>query len=125
MRLALLLLTTLVLSGPAALAQQAAKPCAGDIKTLCAGVQPGQGRIKTCISGHLSELSAACQERVLTVAVTRNVCKGDVDKLCAGIAPGTGGIRSCIKSRMAEVSGPCKNAMSEVAGGRRLLGGDL
>ena len=112
----------LLLSGSVAVAQ-AGKPCASDIKTLCAGIQPGEGRIKACIKSHLTELSPTCQDRVLTVAVTGKVCKTDVTKLCAGIVPGTGGIRTCIKSHMAEVSGSCKDAMSQAAAGKKIFGG--
>jgi len=102
---------------------QAGKPCADDIKKLCAGIQPGEGRIKACIKSHLTDLSPTCQDVVLTVAVTGKVCKTDVTKLCAGIVPGTGGIRACIKSHMAEVSDPCRDAMSQAAAGKKILGG--
>ena len=71
-----LVVTALLLSGSAAMAQQA--PCAGDIKTLCAGIQPGEGRIKACIASHLANLSQTCEERILTVAVTGKLCKTDV-----------------------------------------------
>ena len=126
MRFGLVILIALLLSGSVAVAQQAGKPCAGDIKTFCAGVQPGEGRIKACIKSHLAELSATCQDSVLTVAVTGKVCKPDIAKLCAGIVPGTGGIRACIKSHMAEVSDTCRDAMSRAAAGRKfLVGGDL
>ena len=126
MQAGLVVMTTLLLSGSVAEAQQAGKPCAGDIKTLCAGIQPGEGRIKACIESHLTGLSPTCEDRVLTVAVTGKLCKADVDKLCAGIVPGTGGIRTCIKSHIAELSDACRDAMSRVAGGRKLLGrGDL
>jgi hypothetical protein len=118
-------MAALLLSGSAAMAQQASKPCGGDVKTLCGGVAPGEGRLKACFKSHLSELSPTCYDRVLTVAVTDKICKGDVTKLCAGVVPGTGGIRTCVKSHMAEVSDPCKEAMSRVAAGRKLLGGDL
>ena len=123
MRSGLVISTALLLSGSAALAQQAGKPCAGDIKTLCAGIQPGEGRIKACIKSHLIDLSPTCQDRLLTVAVTGKVCKTDVTKLCAGIVPGTGGIRACIKSHMAEMSDPCRDAMSQAAAGKKILGG--
>ena len=127
MRSGLVILTALLLSGSAAVAQQAGKPCAGDIKTLCAGIQPGEGRIKACIKSHLTDLSPTCNDRVLTVAVTGKVCKTDVTNLCGGVVPGTGGIRACIKSHMAAVSDPCKDAMSRAAAGRKILlgGGDL
>ena len=123
MRSGLIILTALLLSGSVAAAQQAGKPCAGDVKTLCGGIQPGEGRIKACIKSHLTELSPSCQDRVLTVAVTGKVCKADIAKLCAGIEPGTGGIRACIKSHMADVSDPCREAMSQTAAGRRIFGG--
>jgi hypothetical protein len=123
MRFGLAILTALLLSGSVAVAQQAGPPCAGDIKTLCAGIQPGEGRIKACIKSHLTDLSPTCQDRVLTVAVTGKACKTDVTKLCAGIVPGTGGIRACIKSHVAEVSDPCRDAMSQAAAGKKILGG--
>ena len=123
MRSGLVVLAALLLSGSAAMAQQAGKPCAGDIKTLCAGIQPGEGRLKACIKSHLAELSETCNDRVLTVAVTGKACKADVAKLCAGVVPGTGGLRTCIKSHIAELSDPCKDAMSRAAAGSKLLGG--
>ena len=122
MRSVLVVLTALLPSGSAAVAQTG-EPSASDIKTFCAGVQPGEGRIKACIKSHLTELSPTCQDTVLTAAVTGKVCKSDIAKLCAGIVPGTGGIRACIKSHMPEVSDPCRDAMSRAAAGRKFLGG--
>ena len=122
MQSGLVVLTALLLSGSVVVAQPAGKACAGDIKTLCAGIQPGEGRIKACIKSHLTDLSPTCEDRVLTVAVTGKVCKTDVTNLCGGIMPGTGGIRACIKSHMAEVSDPCKDAMSLTAAGKKILG---
>ena len=121
MRSGLVILIALLLSGSAALAEPA--PCAGDIKTHCAGIKPGEGRIKACIKSHLTGLSKTCEDRLLTVAVSGKACKNDIAKLCAGIVAGTGGIRTCIKSRMAEVSDACQDAMARTAGGRKLLGG--
>jgi hypothetical protein len=126
MQSGLVILTALLLSGSAAVAQETGAPCAGDIKKFCAGIAPGEGRLKACVKAHLTELSESCQGRVYTVAVTGKVCKADVAKLCAGVVPGTGGIRACIKSHMAEVSDPCRDAMSRTASGSKLFGrGDL
>ena len=126
MRSGLVIMTALLLSDSVVLAQQAGKPCASDIKTLCVGIQHGEGRIKGCIKSHLTDLSPTCEDRVLTVAVTGKVCKTDVTNLCGGIVPGAGGIRACIKSHMAEVSDSCKNAMAQTAAGKKILGrGDL
>ena len=96
-RSGLVIWTALLLSGSVALAQ-GGNPCVGDIKKLCSGVQPGAGRITACIKPHLTDLSEACEARVLGVGVNGRLCKPDVAKLCGGITPGTGGIRACIKS---------------------------
>lgn len=119
-------LAALLLSATVAAAEETGKPCASDIKTLCTGIQPGEGRIKACIKSHLTGLTQACEDRVLTVAITGKLCKADLAKLCAGIVPGTGGLRACMKSHMAEISDPCKDAMSRTAAGSKVLGrGDL
>ena len=116
-------LAILVLSGYSAFAQTpTGNPCAGDIKSLCSGIKPGEGRIKDCIKSHLTGLSPACEDRLLTVAVSEKVCKGDVTKLCAGVVAGTGGVRTCIKSHIADVSDSCKDAMSGTAAGKKILG---
>jgi len=124
MRSGLVVWTALLLSGSVAFAQDAGDPCGGDIKKLCPGVQPGEGRITACIKSHLTDLSETCQTRVLGVGVTGKVCKADVTKLCAGVVPGTGGIRTCIKSHMAEVSDPCRDAMARAAASKKLFGGN-
>jgi hypothetical protein len=36
--------------------------CSGDIRTLCAGVAPGGGRIMQCISNRAASLSPACKD---------------------------------------------------------------
>jgi hypothetical protein len=46
-------------------AQTIARACAGDIERLCAGVPPGEGRIKACIKAHITELSAPCFDKLL------------------------------------------------------------
>jgi hypothetical protein len=36
-------------------------PCRADLQNLCAGVQPGGGRIRDCMKEHRAQLSAACK----------------------------------------------------------------
>ena len=35
--------------------------CKNDLQTLCAGVQPGGGRIRDCMKEHRAQLSASCK----------------------------------------------------------------
>jgi len=44
--------------------------CGGDIRTLCAGVAPGGGRIMQCIANRAADLSPACRD-VLTPFIAR------------------------------------------------------
>jgi Cysteine rich repeat len=39
--------------------------CGGDIRTLCAGVAPGGGRIMRCIANRAADLSPACKDVLL------------------------------------------------------------
>ncbi|TAL02306.1 MAG: hypothetical protein EPO08_07435 [Rhodospirillaceae bacterium] len=36
--------------------------CDGDIKQLCAGIEPGQGRIVRCLRDNEAKLSQACKD---------------------------------------------------------------
>jgi hypothetical protein len=120
-RSGIVILTALLLSGSAAMAQSG-NPCGADIKKLCPDIKAGDGRITACMKSHLTELSENCEVRVLGVAVNGKACKADATKLCSGIAPGTGGVRTCMKSHMAEVSDSCKDAMAVDAAGKKLFG---
>src|SRR5271169_1759067 len=105
-----------LLSATGAMAQQTvAKQCAADIKTLCAGVQPGEGRITACIKAHVSDLSTPCQAVLAKAAAFGKVCGADIKKICADVKPGGGRIEACMKSHLAEVSEPCKDAMTQAA----------
>jgi hypothetical protein len=58
----------LVLATSGSMAQEArviARACAADIERLCAGVPPGEGRIKACMKAHIMELSAPCFDALL------------------------------------------------------------
>jgi hypothetical protein len=38
--------------------------CTADVQKLCAGVQPGGGRIIACLKQHKDEVSAGCKEAI-------------------------------------------------------------
>ena len=80
--------------------------CTGDIVKNCAGVLPGEGRIKACMAGHLAELSGACL-KALAEPKPAVLSDGDkatskrienshlmrfIEMYLAGIDPGTGDI---------------------------------
>ena len=100
-----------------ALAQDSAKagkgrgPCAEDAKKLCAGMEPGGGRIARCMKEHEAELSPACQSQMKAakerIEQVREECKADAQKFCEGIKPGGGRIIACLKGHQAELAPAC------------------
>jgi len=39
--------------------------CRADVAQLCSGLQPGGGRIRTCIREHFSQLSPGCKQALI------------------------------------------------------------
>ena len=108
-----------MLLGPAAIAQEPGNvpACIGDIRKLCAGVQPGEGRIKDCAKQHFNELPVSCQKIVLKVAAVGQACSSDVKKFCADVQPGEGRIEDCMESHMGEMNEQCIAALLEALPG--------
>ena len=111
--LALALLPTI------AVAQSAQQACAPDIRTFCAGVQQGEGRIARCLQQHRSELSPACQAGMGRSAQLMkevvSACEDDVHRYCAGAAPGT--TKECLRANFRELSLRCKRELFEAKKG--------
>ena len=90
--------------------------CLSDAKALCAGVQPGGGKIRDCFKTHLKDLSEGCKTVVLK-AVNVKACAADAKQFCADTQPGEGRLEACIKAHVADVSDACKVAMANHAAG--------
>jgi hypothetical protein len=72
--LAALMLATTVADAqplPAPSGLQIAEVCGADVDRLCAGVPPGQGRIKACMKAHVSQLSAPCFDTLMAAAAAK------------------------------------------------------
>jgi len=103
----------LLLVPAGAIAQQnvAHRACAEDLDKICAGVQPGDGRIMDCVREHFGELSAPCQNALIANVTITRVCKADAEQKCAGVQPGGGRIQACMKDHFTELSEPCQHAL--------------
>jgi len=111
----------LLLSCSAAFAQERpiAKACVSDVKSQCAGIEPGGGRIKTCIKAHFADLSKTCLAVVLKAVSIGKECVADVKQNCAGTKPGGGRIEACLKGHLADLSEPCKEALGGAVAGSK------
>ncbi len=110
----------LLLSSASAMAQQRAmtKACGDDIKAQCAGVQPGQGRIRACVKEHFKDLSQPCQDFLVKAEALRSACAADAKQFCADVRPRGRRIAACLEQHAADLSDPCKDAMAQVAAGK-------
>ncbi len=101
--------------------------CKADLEKLCAGVEPGEGRLIKCLKEKESQVSAECKaswdkmkdERKDRRQEMRAACGGDAEKHCPGMKPGDGQLMKCMKEKEAQLSAGCKAAMSEMGPKRR------
>lgn len=107
-----------------ATAQEGLAPaaCAADVKSLCAGIEPGQDRIRNCIRRRIKDLSEPCLvslAKFTEVAEVDQACRAHLNQECASITPGEGRLEACITSAIASLSDACKDELSRAAAGAR------
>lgn len=104
-------------------------PCTEEIRTLCADVQPGGGRILQCLKTNESKLSPACTGRVNDlqefVSGPLGACRDDWAALCYHPRASTGRqeMIQCLKANQAKVSASCQKVLQGVSGKRQQPGG--
>jgi hypothetical protein len=109
--LAASLLALSALGGAAAQQGPARQACGADLNQVCAGIQPGDGRISACVREHFSQLSAACRNALISGATITKACKADYQLKCTGIEPGGGRSQACMKDHFAELDELCQKAL--------------
>jgi hypothetical protein len=116
-----LVLTGLLLLPHASLAQGPAvrQDCGSEIQQYCAGVQPGEGRLRDCIREHFNRFPEPCKKALLSNVAVVKACKPDVQRTCRGIEPGGGRIQNCMKDHFAEYSESCQRAIITAKFGAR------
>ncbi len=110
-----------VMTGSAAEAAPStvAKACAKDVKSVCADVKPGGGKLKACVKDHFSDLSTDCQVAIVKAAAIGRACKADMKQYCGDVKPGKGAKADCLKSHAADLSEGCKEALAKAEAGAK------
>lgn len=99
--------------------------CQEELKSYCAQVTPGRGRVLACLYAHGDKLSGACEFALYDAAVqleravaaltyVAKECDDDVDQLCADVEMGDGRIVTCLNENEAKISARCNRALSDV-----------
>ena len=98
-------------------AQAAPFPCHDDIKTFCADVKPGGGRILACMYSHHDKLSQDCKDAAKArrdrFEEAKRACEGDVQSFCGDVRPGGGRVALCLFAHRKKLSASCKKASKE------------
>jgi Cysteine rich repeat len=93
--------------------------CGPEIQQHCAGVEPGEGRLRNCVTEHFAAFSEKCKQALLSSVALVRACKPDVQRTCPDIQPGAGRIQACMKDHFAEYSDRCKQAIVTAKFGTR------
>ena len=106
-------------------------PCTEEIRTFCADVQPGGGRILQCLKTNEAKLPPACVRRIddLRAAFSGPVgaaCRDDWAALCYHPKASTDrqAMLQCLQANQAQVSTGCQKALREGTGPRRERAGE-
>ena len=91
-------------------------PCLADAEKLCRGVDPGGGRVASCLKKHEKEVSAECRKGVASfhekTEMLKKTCYDDYDRFCGGVVPGRGSVLKCLINRYSELSPECRKDMA-------------
>jgi hypothetical protein len=90
------------------------KTCAVDLDALCAGVTPGEGRVRACLMAHMASMSTFCSAKLSREIYLATQCEADVKHFCGDVLSGGVRIASCVQTHFGEVSGACKSALASL-----------
>ena len=114
-------LAVLLMAPVGAMAQGSAvrQACGPELQQHCAGIEPGEGRLRACVKDNYAAFSGPCKQAMLSSVAVVKACKADVQRTCPDIQPGGGRIQACMKDHFAEYSDQCKQAIVTAKFGSR------
>ncbi|HWU41302.1 MAG TPA: hypothetical protein VN203_26915 [Candidatus Acidoferrum sp.] len=100
-------------------------PCTDEVRTLCADVQPGGGRILQCLKNNEAKLPMVCVQRLHDLERAASgplaACRDDWVAYCYHPRASTGReeMIQCLQANQTKVSSSCQKAMQEQGSKRR------
>jgi hypothetical protein len=96
--------------------------CSQEIRTLCARVTPGEGRLFTCFAAHEDRLSENCAGALHevtprlgamagSIAFIETSCKSEIEKSCLNVELGKGRFTRCLKAQYDDATPICQQAL--------------
>jgi hypothetical protein len=90
------------------------KTCTVDLGSLCAGVTPGEGRVRACLMAHMASMSTFCSAKLSGQIYVATECEADVKHFCGSVISSGDRIASCVQTHFGEVSDSCKSALASI-----------
>ena len=117
----LAVLSVLLMAPVGAMAQGSAvrQACGPELQQHCAGIEPGEGRLRACVKDNYAAFSEPCKQAMLSSVAVVKACKEDVQRTCPDIQPGGGRIQACMKDHFVEYSDQCRQAIVTAKFGTR------
>ncbi len=100
-------------------------PCTTEIRTYCAEVQPGGGRLLQCLKTNESKLTPSCVNRVNELQQAASgplsACRDDWVSYCYHPRASTerGAMIQCLQTHEEQLSSPCQKALKGAGGKQR------
>lgn len=100
--------------------------CADDIEALCANVEPGDGRVMSCLYAHSSVITDECHaatdelagimERFFDlVSDVSEACSSELHEHCSDVEAGGGRKFQCLRDLGAELSAGCNGMLDSLS----------
>lgn len=117
-KLGLKMMSVLLLAAWTARAEDSAelpRPCRADVAKLCAGISPGEGRIRMCLRENASQLSPDCRGKIENarerVKQVSKACAKDAKTYCRDVEKGGGRVFRCLKGHETLLTKECRASL--------------
>jgi hypothetical protein len=103
-------------------ARTLAADCAGDLRTFCSPVSPGNDRLVACLIAYEDKISPRCRltaylasgglgNRMKYLQGMARTCSSDILQYCSKVPAGGGRIYGCLKSNRATLTNSCRKGL--------------
>ncbi|WP_420415366.1 cysteine rich repeat-containing protein [Roseibium sp.] len=109
-------------------AQGVLEACETEIVEFCSTVEPGNGRVLSCLYAHETKISPECgvafediadviDGLFFTIGSTLAICAADLEKHCSDTKFGQGRLLSCLAKVQSDLEPACGGVVAEVSEG--------
>lgn len=107
-------------------AQGLLESCEKEIVEFCSAVEPGNGRVISCLYAHETKISDGCGDAFddigdvldnlfFTIGSTLAICATDLQEHCAGQKFGQGRLISCLAESKVDLEPDCGKIVTELS----------